>query len=172
MLKICKHTFYPYLSRIWKLARFTRFIRKVFATKILLSGKFSFFLSLMSDSKQLISIFMQKDFLGPLVYCLIKHQTSDFSHQGLWKSAVILTLWGKIALATSVKTFMTTASTKKRVANKTTNTMSATSHLCYVLLPIQKYCCISIANTSCIKRKFCFRNSKFPKSLAKHSALW
>ena len=43
MLKICKHTFYANLSQIWK---FTRFIRKVFATKILLSGKFSIFLTL------------------------------------------------------------------------------------------------------------------------------
>ena len=46
VLKICKHTFYAYLSRIWKLMHFTRFIRKVFATKIMLSGKFSFFLTL------------------------------------------------------------------------------------------------------------------------------
>ena len=46
MLKICKHTFYAYLSRIWKLMQFTHFIRKVLATKILLSGKFSFFLTL------------------------------------------------------------------------------------------------------------------------------
>ena len=46
MLKICKHTFYTYVSRIWKLMQFTCFIRKVFATKILLSGKFSFFLTL------------------------------------------------------------------------------------------------------------------------------
>ena len=46
MLKICKHTFYAYLSRIWKLMQFTRFVRKVIATKILLSGKFSFFLTL------------------------------------------------------------------------------------------------------------------------------
>ena len=44
--KSCKTTFYAYLSRIWKLARFTRFIRKVFATKILLSGKFSLFVTL------------------------------------------------------------------------------------------------------------------------------
>ena len=43
MLKICKHTFYANLSQIWK---FTRFIRKVFATKILLSGKFSLFVTL------------------------------------------------------------------------------------------------------------------------------
>ena len=44
--KSCKTTFYAHLSRIWKLARFTRFIRKVFATKILLSGKFSLFVTL------------------------------------------------------------------------------------------------------------------------------
>ena len=35
-----------HLSRIWKLTRFTHFIRKVFATKILLSGKFSLFVTL------------------------------------------------------------------------------------------------------------------------------
>ena len=46
MLKICKHTFYAYVSRIWKLMQFTCFIRKVFATKILLSGKFLPFLTL------------------------------------------------------------------------------------------------------------------------------
>ena len=44
MLKICKHTFYANLSQIWK---FTRFIRKAFATKILLSGKFSLFVTLL-----------------------------------------------------------------------------------------------------------------------------
>ena len=33
MLKICKHTFYAYLSRIWKLMQFTYFIRRVLATK-------------------------------------------------------------------------------------------------------------------------------------------
>ena len=37
---------YAHLSQIWKLTRFTRFIRKVFATKILLSGKFSLFVTL------------------------------------------------------------------------------------------------------------------------------
>ena len=37
--KSCKTIFYAHLSRIWKLARFTRVIRKVFAAKILLSGK-------------------------------------------------------------------------------------------------------------------------------------
>ena len=46
MLKICKHTFYAYLSRIWKLMQITRFIQKVFATKILLSRKFLLFLIL------------------------------------------------------------------------------------------------------------------------------
>ena len=46
MLKICKHTMYAYVSRIRKLTRFTRLIRKVFVTKILLSGKFSPFLTL------------------------------------------------------------------------------------------------------------------------------
>ena len=46
MLEICKHTFYAYLSRIWKMMQFMGFIRKVFATKILLSGKFSPFLTL------------------------------------------------------------------------------------------------------------------------------
>ena len=46
MLKICKNTLYAYVSRIWKLTRFTRLIRKVFVTKILLSGKFSPFLTL------------------------------------------------------------------------------------------------------------------------------
>ena len=97
---------------------------------------------------------------------------SDLFLKVLWKSAGTPTCLEKIALAMSAKTSMTTASTKKRVDNKTTNTMSATSHLCYVLLPIPKYCYISIANTSCIKRKYCFWNFKFPKSLAKHSALW
>ena len=43
-LRSCKCTFYGHLSRIRKL---TRFIRKVFATKILLSRKFSLFVTLM-----------------------------------------------------------------------------------------------------------------------------
>ena len=51
MLEICKHTFYAYLSRIWKMMQFTGFIRKVFATKILLSGKFSTFLTLQKTFK-------------------------------------------------------------------------------------------------------------------------
>ena len=46
MLEICKHTFYAYLSQIWKMMQFTGFIRKVFATKILLSGKFLLFVTL------------------------------------------------------------------------------------------------------------------------------
>ena len=45
-LKICKHTFYASLSRIWKMMQFTGLIRKVFATKILLSGKFLLFVTL------------------------------------------------------------------------------------------------------------------------------
>ena len=44
--KSCKTTFNAHLLRIWTLTRFTRFIRKVFATKILLSGKFSLFVTL------------------------------------------------------------------------------------------------------------------------------
>ena len=49
MLKICKYTLYfAYVKRIWKLTRFTHFICKVFATKILLYGKFSLFLTLFS----------------------------------------------------------------------------------------------------------------------------
>ena len=48
--KSCKPTFYAHLLRIWKLARFTRFIRKVFATKILLSGKFLLFVTLGSPN--------------------------------------------------------------------------------------------------------------------------
>ena len=48
MLKICKHTLYAYLSRIWKSMQFTRFIQKIFVTKILPSGNFLFF----SDSDQ------------------------------------------------------------------------------------------------------------------------
>ena len=44
--KSCKTTFCAHFSQIWKLARFTLFIRKVFATKILLSGKFSLFATL------------------------------------------------------------------------------------------------------------------------------
>ena len=46
MLKFCNHTFYAYLSQIWKLMQFMCFIRKVFVTKILLSGKFSLFVTL------------------------------------------------------------------------------------------------------------------------------
>ena len=46
MHKSCKTTFYAHLSQIWKLARFMRFIQKVFASKILLSGKFSLFVTL------------------------------------------------------------------------------------------------------------------------------
>ena len=36
-------SFYAYFLHIWKLMQFTRFVWKVFATKILLSGKFSLF---------------------------------------------------------------------------------------------------------------------------------
>ena len=79
---------------------------------------------------------------------------SDLFLKVLWKSAGTPTCLEKIALAMSAKTPMTTASTKKRVTNKTTNIMSATSQLCYALLPTQQYCCISIANTSCIQRNF------------------
>ena len=48
--KSCKTTFYAHLSRIWKLTRFTCFIWKVFATKILLSGKFSLFVTLVTTN--------------------------------------------------------------------------------------------------------------------------
>ena len=41
--KSCKTTFYAHLSRIWKLTRFTRFIRKVFATKSCCPENFRFF---------------------------------------------------------------------------------------------------------------------------------
>ena len=51
MLEICKHTFYAYLSRFWKMMQFTGLIRKVFTTKILLSGKFSPFLTLVTAFK-------------------------------------------------------------------------------------------------------------------------
>ena len=44
--KSCKTTFYAHLSRILELIRFTPFIRKFFATKILLSGKFLLFVTL------------------------------------------------------------------------------------------------------------------------------
>jgi len=44
--KTCKTTCYAHLLRIWKLAQFTRFIWKVFVTKILLSGKFLLFVTL------------------------------------------------------------------------------------------------------------------------------
>ena len=52
------------MSRIWKLAWFTRFIRKVFATKILLSGKFSFFLTLHVRNWQKVKVLLtyQKKF--------------------------------------------------------------------------------------------------------------
>ena len=43
MRKILQTTFYAHLSRIWKLARFTRFIRKVFATKSCYPENFVFF---------------------------------------------------------------------------------------------------------------------------------
>ena len=46
------------LSWIWKLTRFTHFIPKVFATKILLSGKFSPFLTLQSLHEKFLSIFL------------------------------------------------------------------------------------------------------------------
>ena len=52
-LKSCKNNLYAHLSQIWKLMQFTRFIWKVFATKILLSGKFSLFVTLVSVSRHL-----------------------------------------------------------------------------------------------------------------------
>ena len=60
MLKICKHTFYTYLSRIWKMMQFTGFIRKVFVTKILLSGKFSFFVTLVGCNTSWVDNSLQK----------------------------------------------------------------------------------------------------------------
>ena len=56
----CKTNFYAHLSRIWKLTQFTRFIRKVFATKILLSGKFSLFVTLMSAHLKKVKDFWKK----------------------------------------------------------------------------------------------------------------
>ena len=50
----CKTTFHAHLSRIWKLTWFTHFIRKVFATKILQSGKFLLFVTLHIYSCKLI----------------------------------------------------------------------------------------------------------------------
>ena len=43
IIKICKHTFYAYLSQIWKMMQYTHYIRIVFASKILLSRKILFF---------------------------------------------------------------------------------------------------------------------------------
>ena len=56
MLEICNHTFYAYLSRIWKMMQFTGFIRKVFGTKILLSGKFLPFLTLVNTKHQMLPL--------------------------------------------------------------------------------------------------------------------
>ena len=56
--KSCKTTLYAHLSRIWKLTWFTRFIRKVFTTKILLSGKFLLFLTLYVTWSCVYSIFV------------------------------------------------------------------------------------------------------------------
>ena len=50
-LKFAKKNFYAYLPWIWKLTRFTRFIWKVFVTKILLSGKFSLFQTLLQSNE-------------------------------------------------------------------------------------------------------------------------
>ena len=50
-LKFAKKIFYAYLPWIWKLTRFTRFIWKVFVTKILLSGKFSLFQTLLQSNE-------------------------------------------------------------------------------------------------------------------------
>ena len=44
-LKSCKNNLYAHLSQIWKLARCTCFIRKVFTTKILLFRRFLLFLT-------------------------------------------------------------------------------------------------------------------------------
>ena len=92
MLEICKYTFYAYLSRIWKMMQFTRFIRKVSATKILLSGKFSFFLTLLEElnwkpwaQSRCPKRLFQRDALlknikahwGPPVMCFIYHFRRD-----------------------------------------------------------------------------------------------
>ena len=66
-LRSCKHTFYGHLSQIQKLTRFTCFIRKLFATKILLSGKFSLFVTLTfycdySDTKFAFTILLTATF--------------------------------------------------------------------------------------------------------------
>ena len=69
-LRSCKHTFYRHLSRIRKLTRFTRFIWKVFVTKILLSGKFSLFLTLPSIY-----------FFSGFLYVLLLDEQISFLHQ-------------------------------------------------------------------------------------------
>ena len=59
MLKICKHTFYAFVLRNWTMMQFMRFIRKVFATKILLSGKFSLFFDSVRDMQHSRSDWLQ-----------------------------------------------------------------------------------------------------------------
>ena len=64
----CKHTFYGHLSRIRKLTRFTRFIRKVFATKILLSGKTSLFVTLYMPLFEQSKQWRQREHLETLIF--------------------------------------------------------------------------------------------------------
>ena len=67
-LKSCKHTFYALFSLVWKYMRFTRFIRKVFATKILLFGMFLLFLTLRTLVSSIMSrIFGPKSFYSKFV---------------------------------------------------------------------------------------------------------
>ena len=81
MLEICKHTFYAYLSQIWKMMQFTGLIRKVFATKILLSGKFSPFLTLKLalifnfECLPFLRDVLLKKYCRPFGFCYLKLKT-------------------------------------------------------------------------------------------------
>ena len=96
--KSCKTTFNAHLSRIWKLTRFTRFIRKVFATKILLSGKFSLFVTL-EHQHQAASLVVgthlllwpqEEEFWGELE--LGKEETKDDGGEGIVLKVKVLSV--------------------------------------------------------------------------------
>ena len=81
MFEICKYPFYTYLSQIWKMMQFTGFIRKVFATKILLSGKFSPFLTLKLalifnfECLPFLRDVLLKKYCRPFGFCYLKLKT-------------------------------------------------------------------------------------------------
>ena len=107
--KSCKTTFYVHLSRIWKLARFKRFIRKVFATKILLSGKFSLFATLFGWNQP----------LGiPSLHLELHHSSIEWNVEVLFIKGVFCDSL-KLALKLPNKTYLPSSETGQETDTET-----------------------------------------------------